>query len=287
MLDSLTSRETHFLLEPQAEPDVDDPVTDMARGSLPSSDASFWMPDVSCTHLHEQFSTFGSEEKETESDISPCHSVLSLLDLSSSTSTSTLSTSSSTSSTLSSACETTDLRPRVLPLSPQERKAHYAWLDRIIGPPSGIQESMGTYKAFMEHQREVYYDRLLLMTEQPSKVAVPHRATNEFISWLRGMATPGIPAHDSLSSIVTAPQVDFMFTRPATNPSASGCRSSMGSSLPQDGRTDTDTYRHSRAQGVVAALSAPQLSPRLPCPIPERTRLGHSRRRTFSATVDM
>jgi len=239
------------------------------------------MSDVSCSHFLEPFSTFVCEERETEPDLSPCHSVLSLLDLSSSISTSTLSTSSSMSSTLSSTCETTDLRPRALPLSPQERQAHYAWLDGIIGPASGIQESMGTYKAFMEHQREVYYDRLLLMAEQPLKVAGSRRAGNEFISRVRGAHTPGIPpVHWSPPSIVAA-QVEFKFTRPASALSASNCCSSPGSSL----LTDVDTCRHSKTQAVAEAVSVPQLGTRLPCPIPERTR--HPRRRTFSATGDM
>lgn len=234
------------------------------------------MSDIGCSHFLEQFSTFVCEEKETEPDLSPCHSVLSLLDLSSSISTSTLSTSSSISSTISSTCETTDLRPRALPLSPQERQAHYAWLDGIIGPASGIQESMGTYKAFMEHQREVYYDRLLLMAEQPLKVAASRRAGNEFMSRVRGAHTPVIPpVHWSPPSVVAA--------RVTATLSASNCCSSPGSSLL--GLTDVDTCRHSKPQAVAEAVSVPQLGARLPCPIPERTR--HPRRRTFSATGDM
>ena len=291
-LDSTYPHGNHFLLEPEPEiPDVDSLMAEMAQESLPSSDAdaSSWMSDVSCSHFLEQFSTFVSEEEETEPDLSPCHSVLSLPDLSSSVSTSTLSPSSSMSSTLSSTCETTDLRPRAVPLSSQERQAHYAWLDGIIGPASGIQESIGTYKAFMEHQREVYYDRLLLMAEQPSKVAASRRAGNEFISWVRSTHTSGMPpVHWSPSSVVTAPQLEFKFTRLATTPSASNCCPSPGSSLPV--RTDVDTCRYSKTQAMPVAeavsVPVPQLgTTRLPCPIPEWTR--HPRRRTFSATGDM
>jgi hypothetical protein len=241
------------------------------------------MSDVGCSHFLEQFSAFVCEERDAGPDLSPCHSVLSLLDLSPSISTSTLSTSSSTSSTISSTCETTDLRPRALPLSPQERQAHYAWLDGIIGPASGIQESVGTYKAFMEHQREVYYDRLLIMAEQPLKVAASRRVGNEFISRVRGAHTPGIPpVHWSPPSVVAA-QVEFKFARPATTLSASDGCSSPGSSLL--GLTDVDTCRHPKTQAVVEAVSVPQMGTRLPCPIPERTR--HPRRRTFSATGEM
>lgn len=262
----------------------------MAQESLPPSDAdaSSWMSDVSCSHFLEQLSTFvpGENEIEPELSPSPCHSVLSLPDLSPSFSTPTLSTSSSTSSALSSACETTDPGPRALPLSSQERQAHYAWLDEIIGPASGIQESMGTYKAFMELQREVYYDRLFLMAEQPSKVAASRRAGNESISWVRGIHTSGIlpPVHWSPPSVVAAPQAEFRFTRPVHTLSASNCYSSPGSSLPP-GHMDVDTCRHSKSQAIAEAVSVPQLSTRLPCPIPEWTR--YPRRRTFSATGDM
>ncbi|KAH9050506.1 hypothetical protein EDB84DRAFT_1449277 [Lactarius hengduanensis] len=78
------------------------------------------------------------------------------------------------SSTVSSSSsdDPTEPQTKALPLTSQERQAHYAWLDGIIGPASGIQECVGSYKAFMEHQREVYYDRLCLMAEQPIRAAV-------------------------------------------------------------------------------------------------------------------
>ena len=261
-------------------------MTNMAQESFSSesSDAPFLLSDDSCTHFLGQFSTFISEEAE-ESDLSSCFSASSLLDLYPSVSTSTLSTSSSMSSTLSSACEIPDSRPKVLPLTPQERKAHYAWLDGIIGPASGIQESMGTYKAFMEHQREVYYDRVLLTgAEQPTRETMRRRAKNELMSWLGGTPTCGIAAPESPPSIVTAPRVDAGLTRRTIRFSGSGCWSSPGPSLP--GRTDADICGYSsRTQGVTAAPSVPQLNilnSRNGCPI---TR--HPRRRTFSATVDM
>lgn len=256
-------------------------MTNMAQASFSSesSEAPFLLSDDSCTHFLGQFSTFSSEEAE-ESDLSSCFSISSLLDLDPSVSTSSLSASSSMSSTLSSACEIPDSPPKVLPLTSQERKAHYAWLDGIIGPASGIQESMGTYKAFMEHQREVYYNRLLLIAEQPTKETVRRRARNEFMSWLGGTPTCGIAVHQSPTSIVTTPRVDAGLTRRTIRFSGSGCWSSPGPSLP--GRTDADICGYSRSQRVMAALSVPQMNSRLGCPI---TR--HARRRTFSATVDM
>jgi hypothetical protein len=256
-------------------------MTNMAQESLSSepSDAPFLLSDDGCTHFLGQFSTFSSGEAE-ESDLSSCFSVSSLFDLNSSVSTSPLSASSSMESTLSSACEIPESQPKSLPLTSQERKAHYAWLDGIIGPASGIQESMGTYKAFMEHQREVYYNRLLLIAEQPTKETVRRRAANKFMSWLGGTPTSGIAAHGSPPSIATAPRVNAGLTRRTIRFSSSGCWSSPGPSLP--GRTDADICGYSRTQGVMAALSVPQMNSHLVCPI---TR--HPRRRTFSATVDI
>ena len=201
---------------------------------------------------------FISEEIEPQSDFTPCHSVSSLLDLGSSISTSSLSTSCSISSMHSSPREVAEPRPNVLPLSSEERKAHYAWLDGIIGPASGIQESMGTYKAFMEHQRDVYYARLRHVAEHSTKVA-RSRPTNEFLSWL-GSAPPSqadISPHALASPLVTVPQVDSGPT---------GC--------------NTDTCRYSRNQ-VLGITQNARSNTRLL----DWTR--HTRRQTFSATVDM
>ena len=255
----------------------------MTNPTQDSSDAPFMSPfmlsDFSCTHLLGEFPTFGSEEEE--SDLSSCHSISSLLDFSPTVSLSTLSSSSSISSALSPECETQELRPKVLPLSSQERKEHYAWLDSIIGPATGIQEGMGTYKAFMERQREVYYNRLLLLAEQPTKEKVPRKATNEFMTWLGGTTIFGTPpVHGSPPSVVAASRVDAGSSRRTIALSGSSCWSSPGPSLP--GCTDTDICGHSRTQGVLAAFSVPQLNSRLGCSI---TR--HSRRRTFSATGNM
>jgi hypothetical protein len=252
-------------------------MTNMAQESFSPSDDPLLLSDVSCTdYLGGQFPTFSSEENE-ESDLSSCYSVSSLFDLNPSVSTSTLSTSSSMSSTLASACEIPDPQPKVLPLSSQERKEHYAWLDEIIGPASGIQESMGTYKTFMEQQRNVYYDRLLLIAEQPTRGRVSRKATNEFMSWLGGTPTSGIPVLESPPSVMSARRIDVRFSRRTITLSGTSCWSFPGPSLP--GRTDTDICGYSRTPG---ALSVPQSNPRLGCPI---TR--HPRRRTFSATVAM
>lgn len=251
-------------------------MADMAQESLSSesSDAPFLLSGDSCAPFLGQFSTLSSETEE--SDFSSCFSASSLFDLNPPVSTPTLSTSPSTTSTLSSACEIPDSQPKGLPLTSQERQAHYAWLDGIIGPASGIQESMGTYKAFMEHQREVYYNRLLI-TEQPKKETVRRRATNEPMSWLRGTLGSGMAAHESPPYIATAPRVNAGLTRRTIRFPSSGCWSSPGPSLP--GRTDADICGHSR---TTAALSVPQANSHLGYPI---TR--HTRRRTFSATVDM
>jgi hypothetical protein len=209
---------------------------------------------------------FSSGETEPESDFTPCHSVSSLLDLCSSISTPSLSTSSSMSSTRSSPREVAEPRPKALPLSSEERKAHYAWLDGIIGPASGIQESIGTYKAFMEHRRDIYYDRLRYIAEHSTKLA-RSRPTNEFLSWL-GNVPPSqadISPRALAPPLITVPQLDFGPTA-SPGPSQAGC--------------NTDTCRYSRSQPLGVTQNA-RSNPRLP----DWTR--HTRRQTFSATVDM
>ncbi|KAH8997448.1 hypothetical protein EDB92DRAFT_1429142 [Lactarius akahatsu] len=163
--------------------DVESLTLDVGQETLHSSDAPCLVSDVGSEPFSGQFSVFSSERAEAESDMPLCHSVSSLVDLVSSISTPTLSASSSMSSTVSSSSsdDPTEAQTKALPLTSQERQAHYAWLDGIIGPASGIQECVGSYKAFMEHQREVYYDRLCLMAEQPIRAAVSP-ATKEFKS---------------------------------------------------------------------------------------------------------
>jgi len=162
--------------------DAESLTLDAGQESLHSADPLCLVSDVDSEPFSEPFSVFNSEHAEAESDISLCHSVSSLVDLVPSISTPILSASSSMSSTISSSGEVTEPQTRALPLTPQERQAHYAWLDGIIGPRTGIQECVGTYKAFMEHQREVYYDRLCFLVEQPAVSP----ATKEFKSWVGG-----------------------------------------------------------------------------------------------------
>ena len=46
-------------------------------------------------------------------------------------------------------------------LSGSERQALYDSLSGILGPPNGIEESVGTYKAYMQRQNQIYYESLL------------------------------------------------------------------------------------------------------------------------------
>jgi hypothetical protein len=182
--------EGHLLLGPDSpgsiEFDVESLRLDVGQETVHSSEALCLVSDVDSETFSGQFSVFSSE---AESDIL-CHSVSSLVDLAPSISTPILSASSSMSSTVSSSDGI--IEPGALPLllTSQERQAHYAWLDGIIGPASGIQECVGTYKAFMEHQRDVFYDRLCLLAEQPVRAAASP-ATREFKSWVGGDISRG------------------------------------------------------------------------------------------------
>ncbi len=207
--DDICYAEGHPLLGPDSpeltELDVESLTLDVGRESLHSSDTPCLVSDIGSEPFSGQFSVFSSlEHAEAESDISLCHSVSSLVDLVPLISTPTLSASSSVSSTVSSSSsdDLTGPQTKVLPLTSQERQAHYAWLDEIIGPASGIQECVGTYKAFMERQREVYYDRLCLMAEQPIRAAVSP-ATKEFKSWVGGDISRGKVAKRSDSCRVS------------------------------------------------------------------------------------
>jgi hypothetical protein len=191
--DDICYAEGRLLLGPDSpELDVQSLTLDFGQDSL-SSDPPCLVSDVDSEPFDGQFSIFSSEHGEAETDISLCHSVSSLVDLVPSISTPILSASSSMSSMVSSSDELTE--PRELPLTSQERQAHYAWLDGIIGPASGIQECVGTYKAFMERQRELYYDRLCLMAEHPRAALSP--ATKEFKSWVGGDISRGKAAKRS------------------------------------------------------------------------------------------
>ena len=68
---------------------------------------------------------------------------------------------SSTSSLLGSNMEVSHPHSAIVPMSQVEREAHYDWLNSVLGPSSGVQESIGTYKAHMECQRQLYFERLL------------------------------------------------------------------------------------------------------------------------------
>ncbi|KIM88713.1 hypothetical protein PILCRDRAFT_236059 [Piloderma croceum F 1598] len=46
-------------------------------------------------------------------------------------------------------------------MSQEERIAFYDFVDSVLGPPCGVQESVGTYKAYMAEQSRLYFERIL------------------------------------------------------------------------------------------------------------------------------
>jgi hypothetical protein len=46
-------------------------------------------------------------------------------------------------------------------MSQEERIAFYDFIDSVLGPASGVQESVGTYKAYMAEQSRLYFERIL------------------------------------------------------------------------------------------------------------------------------
>jgi hypothetical protein len=46
-------------------------------------------------------------------------------------------------------------------MSQEERTAFYGFIDNVLGPATGAQESVGTYKAYMAEQSRLYFERIL------------------------------------------------------------------------------------------------------------------------------
>jgi hypothetical protein len=46
-------------------------------------------------------------------------------------------------------------------MSQEERISFYDFIDSVLGPASGVQESVGTYKAYMAEQSRLYFERIL------------------------------------------------------------------------------------------------------------------------------
>lgn len=46
-------------------------------------------------------------------------------------------------------------------MSQEERIAFYDFVDNILGPPSGVQELVGTYKSYMAEQSRLFFERIL------------------------------------------------------------------------------------------------------------------------------
>lgn len=52
------------------------------------------------------------------------------------------------------------------PLTKEERMEFYNFLDGVLGPANGVQENVGTYKAYMAEQSRLYFERLLPDSQQ-------------------------------------------------------------------------------------------------------------------------
>ncbi|TBU50023.1 hypothetical protein BD309DRAFT_946225 [Dichomitus squalens] len=63
-------------------------------------------------------------------------------------------------------------------LDRKQREAYYNTLSRILGPADGIQEEVGSYKAHMERQMAIYYERILPCYSSSTECYQPGTATN-------------------------------------------------------------------------------------------------------------
>ncbi|KAI0375487.1 hypothetical protein BV20DRAFT_960657 [Pilatotrama ljubarskyi] len=90
-------------------------------------------------------------------------------------------------------------------LGQREREKCYDTLSRVLGPADGIQECVGTYKAYMARQLEIYYEDFLPGT--PAPVSEVSYGTNSLLSPMgQSQATHVASQQGSVSS--QAPQED-------------------------------------------------------------------------------
>ncbi|KAF7969072.1 hypothetical protein HWV62_28364 [Athelia sp. TMB] len=87
------------------------------------------------------------------------------------------------------------------PMTQAERMEFYDFLDRVIGPAQGIQESAGTYKKYMENQSRRFFDKSSSATHKISvrskeknstlySASQPQDSSGDFVNW-RSWLGPG------------------------------------------------------------------------------------------------
>ncbi|KAH9837317.1 uncharacterized protein C8Q71DRAFT_757691 [Rhodofomes roseus] len=93
-------------------------------------------------------------------------------------------------------------------LSGSERQALYDSLSGILGPPNGFEESVGTYKAYMQRQSQIYYESLL-PSPAPSSLVGNYASATANPSILRasqtGLGIGSLAQQNVPGSIVPAP----------------------------------------------------------------------------------
>lgn len=81
-----------------------------------------------------------------------------------------------------------------------EREACYRYLSEAVGPAQGVQESVGTYRAYMTQQVQTYYDRFVPGQSAPGPQVIPKIPTS--------LPPPSIAIHShSLPSVPHTPLV--------------------------------------------------------------------------------
>ncbi|EIM92369.1 uncharacterized protein STEHIDRAFT_151699 [Stereum hirsutum FP-91666 SS1] len=70
-------------------------------------------------------------------------------------------------------------------LSQDDRKGTYQWFDRVIGPARGVQESVGSYHAYMERQRHSYLDSFFSEAPRPSLAHLRTPSVEPFRGWIK------------------------------------------------------------------------------------------------------
>ncbi|KAI0050635.1 hypothetical protein FA95DRAFT_579303 [Auriscalpium vulgare] len=74
-------------------------------------------------------------------------------------------------SDFSCADECAPVKPDAISVLRSAREQYYDWLAAIFGPAVGIQESVGTYRTYMDRQKDLYFERLLRGESQRGAVS--------------------------------------------------------------------------------------------------------------------
>lgn len=70
-------------------------------------------------------------------------------------------------------------------LSQADRERSYAWLNSILPPATGVQENVGSYRAYMARQHHLYFQSILSDAPRPNLDHLRTPSVNAFRGWIK------------------------------------------------------------------------------------------------------